>query len=98
MALRTRCFEPEAPSLRSAGLHAPACRIAAASMPTLNTRLRPLCCALIAGFVCAPAPEALASAIDRLMADPELAPRLGSAGCRRAQAVTWDGVVEQLLG
>ena len=50
------------------------------------------------GFVCAPAPAALAGAVDRLLADAGLAPRLGAAGRHRAQAVTWDGVVEQLLG
>ena len=50
------------------------------------------------GFVCAPAPEALAAAVERLTADSALAPRLGTAGHRRAQTVTWDGVVEQLLG
>jgi glycosyltransferase involved in cell wall biosynthesis len=50
------------------------------------------------GFVCAPSPEALAGAVDLLLADPGLAPRLGAAGRRRALTVTWDGVVEQLLG
>lgn len=50
------------------------------------------------GFITAPEPEALASAINRLAADRALAARLGAAGRRRAQAVTWDGVIEQLLG
>ncbi len=50
------------------------------------------------GFVCAPAPDAVAAAVDRLIADPALAERLGTAGRIRAQSVTWDGVVEQLLG
>ena len=50
------------------------------------------------GFVCAPAAEAIAGAVDRLAADAALAPRLGTAGRRRAETVTWDGVVEQLLG
>ena len=49
------------------------------------------------GLVSAPQPEAIAAAIDRL-ADRGLAQRLGSAGRRRAQTITWDGVVEQLLG
>jgi len=49
------------------------------------------------GFVSAPQPEAIAAALGRL-ADHGLAQRLGSAGRRRAQAITWDGVVEQLLG
>jgi glycosyltransferase involved in cell wall biosynthesis len=50
------------------------------------------------GFVTAPEPGALASAINRLAGDRTLAARLGAAGRRRAQAVTWDGVIEQLLG
>src|SRR5690606_19309673 len=50
------------------------------------------------GFVCAPDAEALGTAIARLAADPPLAARLGGAGRTRAAAVTWDGVVEQLLG
>jgi len=50
------------------------------------------------GFVCAPDPAAIAAALSTLAADPQLAPRLGSAGRNRAQRVTWDGVVEQLLG
>ena len=50
------------------------------------------------GFVCAPAPESIAGAIARLAGDATLAQRLGSAGQTRARAVTWDGVVEQLLG
>jgi glycosyltransferase involved in cell wall biosynthesis len=50
------------------------------------------------GFVCASVPDVIAAAIVRLSADDGLAPRLGAAGRRRAQAITWDGVVEQLLG
>jgi glycosyltransferase involved in cell wall biosynthesis len=50
------------------------------------------------GFITAPEPEAIASAINRLAADRTLAARLGAAGRRRAEAVTWDGVIEQLLG
>jgi glycosyltransferase involved in cell wall biosynthesis len=50
------------------------------------------------GFVCEPAAEALATAVNRWIADPALAPRLGANGRNRAQAVSWDGVVEQLLG
>jgi glycosyltransferase involved in cell wall biosynthesis len=50
------------------------------------------------GLVCAPAPDAMAAAVDRLIADTALAERLGTAGRMRAQSVTWDGVVEQLLG
>ena len=50
------------------------------------------------GYVCAPQPEAIAAALSRLAADRALAPRLGRAGLDRARRVTWDGVVEQLLG
>ena len=50
------------------------------------------------GFVCAPEPESIAAAMARLSADEGLAARLGAAGQSRARTVTWDGVVEQLLG
>jgi glycosyltransferase involved in cell wall biosynthesis len=50
------------------------------------------------GFVCAPNPEAVASAINRIAADQALAERLGRDGQFAARAITWDGVIEQLLG
>jgi glycosyltransferase involved in cell wall biosynthesis len=50
------------------------------------------------GFVCAPEPAAIAHAIARLAADRSLARRLGHAGRERARSITWDGVVERLLG
>jgi glycosyltransferase involved in cell wall biosynthesis len=50
------------------------------------------------GLVCAPDAESLARAMARLAADDGLARRLGAAGQTRARTVTWDGVVEQLLG
>jgi glycosyltransferase involved in cell wall biosynthesis len=50
------------------------------------------------GFVCAPDPASIASAIASLAGDEGLARRLGSAGHARAKVVTWDGVVEQLIG
>jgi len=50
------------------------------------------------GFVCDPQPQAIAAAINRLACDRALAGRLGGAGRVRARAVTWDGVIEQLLG
>ena len=50
------------------------------------------------GFVCEPSPVPLAAAIDTLAADRSLAERLGRAGQSVAQAITWDGVIEQLLG
>lgn len=50
------------------------------------------------GFVVEPNADALAARIAQLAADRTLARRLGDAGFQRASAVTWDGVVEQLIG
>ena len=50
------------------------------------------------GFICEPQPQAIAATINRLAGDRALAARLGAAGRARASAVTWDGVVERLLG
>ena len=50
------------------------------------------------GFVCDPDPRPLSEAVVRLARDPSVAARLGAAGRDRATTVTWDGVVEQLLG
>jgi glycosyltransferase involved in cell wall biosynthesis len=50
------------------------------------------------GLVCEPSPDALADAISRLDGDRGLAASLGDAGCDRARLVTWDGVVERLVG
>ena len=50
------------------------------------------------GFVRAPEPAEIGRAISQLAADRPLATRMGQAGARRAADVTWDGVVEQLLG
>jgi glycosyltransferase involved in cell wall biosynthesis len=50
------------------------------------------------GFVCAPDPAAIGAAVSRLARDRDLARRLGEAGRTRAQTITWDGVVERLLG
>jgi glycosyltransferase involved in cell wall biosynthesis len=50
------------------------------------------------GFVCAPEPAAIGAALARLAADRASAARLGQAGRARAQQITWDGVVERLLG
>ena len=50
------------------------------------------------GFVCDPDARAIAAAVNRLAADRALAERLGRAGRSVAQAITWDGVIEQLLG
>jgi glycosyltransferase involved in cell wall biosynthesis len=50
------------------------------------------------GFVCEPDANALADAISRLAADRGRASRLGDAGFDRARTVTWDGVIEKLVG
>lgn len=50
------------------------------------------------GLVADTAPEAIAAAIARLAADRSLARRLGDAGFERARTITWDGVVDRLVG
>jgi glycosyltransferase involved in cell wall biosynthesis len=50
------------------------------------------------GFVSDPTAEAIGAAATRLAEDAALAARLGNAGRERARLITWDGVVEQLLG
>jgi glycosyltransferase involved in cell wall biosynthesis len=50
------------------------------------------------GVVVEPAEDALTSAIARVIADQPRARRLGEAGFERARTVTWDGVVERLVG
>lgn len=50
------------------------------------------------GFVCEPEPAAIGAAIQRLGENRALAARLGDAGFERARAITWDGVVEKLVG
>jgi glycosyltransferase involved in cell wall biosynthesis len=49
------------------------------------------------GLVAAPEAGSLATAVERLFADPALARRLGEAGHERARAISWDGVIERLL-
>jgi glycosyltransferase involved in cell wall biosynthesis len=50
------------------------------------------------GLVAAPEPVALGALLDRLAANLPLAKSLGGAGYERARAITWDGVVERLVG
>jgi glycosyltransferase involved in cell wall biosynthesis len=52
----------------------------------------------INGFVCAPDAATIGGAAASLARDEALARTLGIAGHTRATAVTWDGVVEKLLG
>lgn len=49
------------------------------------------------GFVCEPLPEAVAAAVNRLASDRARAAELGLAGFELARAITWDGVIEQLV-
>ena len=50
------------------------------------------------GLICDPQPSALGSAVNRLAANRTFAASLGDAGYDRAKMVTWDGVIEKLLG
>ena len=50
------------------------------------------------GLICEPQPGALAEAINRLATNRTFAGSLGEAGHDRAKTVTWDGVIEKLLG
>jgi glycosyltransferase involved in cell wall biosynthesis len=49
------------------------------------------------GFVCAPDPDALAGAVDRLDRDRARAAAMGDAGHDVAARITWDGVIERLV-
>jgi glycosyltransferase involved in cell wall biosynthesis len=51
----------------------------------------------INGFVCAPEPGEIASAIDRLAADRRRAAAMGDSGHDAASRITWDGVIEKLV-
>jgi glycosyltransferase involved in cell wall biosynthesis len=50
------------------------------------------------GCICEPEPGAIADAFSRLANDVRLAKSMGDAGYERARLVTWDGVVEKLVG
>jgi glycosyltransferase involved in cell wall biosynthesis len=50
------------------------------------------------GIIADPAPESIAGAMARLASDRSLARRLGDAGFERAKTITWDGVVDRLVG
>ena len=52
----------------------------------------------ITGLVSEPVAEAIGAAIGRLAADHRFAQSLGDAGYDRARGITWDGVVDRLLG
>jgi glycosyltransferase involved in cell wall biosynthesis len=50
------------------------------------------------GWICDPDPHALAGAIARLADNRAQAASFGDAGCERAKLVTWDGVIDHLVG
>ncbi len=50
------------------------------------------------GYVCEPTPGALADAVQRLSSDRRRAAAFGDAGHEVARRVTWDGVIETLVG
>jgi glycosyltransferase involved in cell wall biosynthesis len=50
------------------------------------------------GLVCPPEPEAIAAAINALAASRARAASLGAAGRALALGITWDGVIEKLVG
>ena len=52
----------------------------------------------VTGLVAEPTAASIGSALATLVADPELAHRLGEAGKERGERITWDLVVEALLG
>lgn len=52
----------------------------------------------VTGFVTDGSPEGIGAAVDRLAADRELAERMGAAGRQRVQDLSWERVVEELLG
>jgi glycosyltransferase involved in cell wall biosynthesis len=52
----------------------------------------------VTGFSCEPTPEALAAALNGLASNRARAASLGDAGFEVARHVTWDGVIEKLIG
>lgn len=50
------------------------------------------------GCVCAPVPEEIARVINGLAGDRARAAAMGAAGRERARLISWDGVIEKLVG
>jgi len=50
------------------------------------------------GWTCEPGPAAIAAAISAAAADRARTARMGDAGYELAKTVTWDGVIEKLVG
>ena len=51
----------------------------------------------VSGIVCDPKAQAIAAALNRLVADRRLAAVLGEGGYERARTITWDHVIEKLV-
>jgi glycosyltransferase involved in cell wall biosynthesis len=52
----------------------------------------------INGWICEPHPSTIGDAINAAAADRARTARMGDAGHEAASAITWDGVIEQLVG
>ena len=52
----------------------------------------------VTGLVTDGTPESMGAALDRLVSDPDLAKRLGAAGRQRVVGLSWEHVVNTLLG
>lgn len=50
------------------------------------------------GTICDPVPEAVAEAVGRYAGDARLAAAHGTAGSEIARGITWDGVIDRLVG
>jgi glycosyltransferase involved in cell wall biosynthesis len=50
------------------------------------------------GWLCEPQPAALAAAMNAAASDRARTARLGDSGFEIARAITWDGVIEKLVG
>jgi glycosyltransferase involved in cell wall biosynthesis len=50
------------------------------------------------GWLCEPQPAALAAAINAALDDRRRTARMGDAGHDLASTITWDGVIEKLVG
>jgi len=51
----------------------------------------------VSGLICAPQADAVADALNRLVADRRLAASLGDAAYERVRNITWDTVIEKLV-
>ena len=72
-----------------------------AAKPVVTTRDSGGPCELVVdgetGLVCEAEPKALGQALQSLADDSRLATRLGEAGAKRAEAICWDAVIEQVI-